>query len=772
MWQRLKLSLVYQIIFIFIIIIIIPLVLFGTITLNYISKQAHILINERIDYTYNLVEKSLLDTIEQIKVNCNLLSGDLTFIGKLAEDSNAIDKSIEQKITELHATTIVVCDSSGKVISRKFKGEQSGFSTIIYDSLAIRGIAGESIMRVSSISSGGMLIEMMTPLKVFSKVKYVAFIGYKIDIDFLDNLKRTSGVELSIIKDGMFVITTLIDNKGDRMIGQPVEKSIWSRIKNKNKYQQDINIGGISHSAVFYPVFTREKEYIATIYIALPNEEFLKGTIRSRWALAILLVLAVGLASIAGYLLANEIVNPLRKFVKGSNEISKGNFEHKIDIVRQDEIGVLANEFNKMACDLKNVIEQLAERVNELSTLQELGKSVSSTLELDHLVEIITNSIMYGLGFDKAIFLFPDSKKEYIVEWKNPRKDNNKESIKLILSREDDILNKVYFEQQDLLINDVSKYKSPIISAFNLKKFLISPLVAGEQILSIVITDNSKSNKDITQSDVKVLSTFIHEASLALNNAKLYKDVGEKKRIEEELRIGQDIQLELLPKESPNISGLDIYGHTIPAKEIGGDYFDFIPGKDGHFAIIIGDVSGKGVPAGLIMIMTRSILHSLVTTKSSPREIILDTNKILAQDITHRFVTLLYLSWDSNRKIFKYSSAGHERLVIYRANKQKCDVKLSGGLALGVLPDIDEIVSENEISLDDGDMIFLYTDGATESMNQNNEMLGLKRLVSIIEKYGNESSQKMVENVFSEIKIFENGREQYDDITLVAIKRV
>ena len=230
----------------------------------------------------------------------------------------------------------------------------------------------------------------------------------------------------------------------------------------------------------------------------------------------------------------------------------------------------------------------------------------------------------------------------------------------------------------------------------------------------------------------------------------------------------------------------------LPAKEIGGDYYDFVEIERGqtpqgglspivsHVGIVIGDVSGKGVGAGLLMAMAKTAIHTLSQEQASPREILLRTNQILCKHIGgQKFMTMLYLKWETLSKKLIYSSAGHEHILIYRKAGSIVDGQLSmvesiisGGFMLGMVPDIDEYLEDRELSLNPGDKVILYTDGVTEARNPQEELFSLERLIDIIAKHGQEPVEQLLSTIKGEVYAFISTREQYDDITLVVMEAV
>ena len=221
----------------------------------------------------------------------------------------------------------------------------------------------------------------------------------------------------------------------------------------------------------------------------------------------------------------------------------------------------------------------------------------------------------------------------------------------------------------------------------------------------------------------------------------------------------------------------------LPAKEIGGDYYDFLPNyQANNLSVVIGDVSGKGVAAGLLMAMVKTCLYALNKQPISPKAILLSTNQMLYEHINaKKFMTMLYLTWDPTQKKLFYSSAGHEHILVYRnklvnegvvpeGTSPNVEAILSGGFMLGMVPEIEQFLEDRELALSPGDKVILYTDGVTEARNISEELFSLKRLTDIISKHGSKSAQDLLTIIKEEVYSYIGTREQYDDITLVVME--
>jgi sigma-B regulation protein RsbU (phosphoserine phosphatase) len=301
---------------------------------------------------------------------------------------------------------------------------------------------------------------------------------------------------------------------------------------------------------------------------------------------------------------------------------------------------------------------------------------------------------------------------------------------------------------------------------------LLIPVVLEDRVTGLVGIGKKGDLSHYTIMDVELLEKMGRQMGIPIDNALHHQDIIEKERIAEELRLGQKIQTGLLPQAVPDVFRLMVRGFMNPAREIGGDYYDFItlPDKE-KFGITIGDVSGKGVAAGLCMAMVKTAIHIFSQKESSPKKILLSTNDILNRHIGgEKFMTLLYLLWNGKESEVTYSSAGHEHILVCRTSQDKVEAIQSGGIILGVKQDIESILEEKRIPLSVGDKILLYTDGVTEALNGNRERFGLERLKEVFGKNSGKSVPDLIESVKKEVYGFIGACPQYDDITLVALE--
>jgi serine phosphatase RsbU (regulator of sigma subunit) len=249
-------------------------------------------------------------------------------------------------------------------------------------------------------------------------------------------------------------------------------------------------------------------------------------------------------------------------------------------------------------------------------------------------------------------------------------------------------------------------------------------------------------------------------------------DIKEHRRISSELNIAQKIQQDLLPESAPNIPGLDIIAKTRPAAEIGGDSFDFITKGDQTF-IYIGDVTGHGVPAGLVMMIVDTLLHTFSDMVENSHQLLTQVNKYLKPRIqSTMFMTMIMMRWIHQTKELKFTGAGHETIVHYKAMDKSVTNEKAGGIALGMVPDNEKLIKEETIPFQLGDFIVLYTDGITESRNTEGEMFEEKKLIKIIEKNAPSaaSAAELFQRISTEVTHFIGDTIQQDDMTLIVIR--
>jgi len=256
---------------------------------------------------------------------------------------------------------------------------------------------------------------------------------------------------------------------------------------------------------------------------------------------------------------------------------------------------------------------------------------------------------------------------------------------------------------------------------------------------------------------------------------KSQEDLAEQERLQKEMQVAKDIQQTLLPSSFPEVEGFDIASYYEAAKEVGGDYFDFVQVDKDTLGIVVADVSGKGVPGSLIMTMIRTALRTEARGNKNAADVLAKVNDFVMNDMKRgMFVTVFYVILDSKKRTINYASAGHNPMILYRGKTRKSYYLNPRGFPIGIkLPDpslFRKSIKSDKLKLQEDDILIVYTDGVTEAMDPQRECFGEERLLGAVRKYGVLKVEPMVDKIHDEITIFTGGQAQSDDITLVAIR--
>ena len=301
---------------------------------------------------------------------------------------------------------------------------------------------------------------------------------------------------------------------------------------------------------------------------------------------------------------------------------------------------------------------------------------------------------------------------------------------------------------------------------------LVVPLVTHGELVGILSLGPRLSEQEYSREDRKLLDDLAGYAAPAVRVAQLVQqqkaEVQERSRLEQELKVATLIQQQFLPKELPDLPGWDVAAYYQPAREVGGDFYDFIELPDGQVGIVVGDVTDKGVPAALIMAKTHSILRADAPRLVAPSQVLARANTLLAAEMPpNMFVTCLYAVLDPPTGRLRYANAGHP-LPYRRTASGEVDELRATGMPLGLLDDME--YEENETVLAPGDTVLLHSDGVAEAHGEKREMFGFPRLAAMVAK--EESGADLIDDVLAHLSSFVGpSAEQEDDITLVTLQR-
>ena len=408
----------------------------------------------------------------------------------------------------------------------------------------------------------------------------------------------------------------------------------------------------------------------------------------------------------------------------------------------------------------------------QLRTLLEISGALNSTINLVDLLTFIMESANQVVGAEASSLMLLDNKTEELVFSvpTGPKKDEMKE---VRIASDQGIAGWVFTNNEPLLIPDVRKdhrffHGLDDSSGFETRSIICVPLLLKGRVEGVLEVLNKKDGSSFSESDLYLLKTFANQAGIALENARLRLEALEKQRLRQEIAVANQIQTALLPANLPRLVGLDVAGFLKPASEISGDFYDFVELEEGKLAVIIGDISGKGVPAGILMAASRSSLRTRIEKLASISEGVHEVNRLLVRDAEGRFVTLFMGLIDLEKRTFSYSNSGHTPGLLLRKNSSRTHELMVGGTILGAFEDFG--YKEETLDMEAGDTLVLFTDGALDQENPAGDSFGSERLYKVVEQNVHLDALGITRAIAGSVSDFAENIRQRDDLTVVAVK--
>ena len=339
------------------------------------------------------------------------------------------------------------------------------------------------------------------------------------------------------------------------------------------------------------------------------------------------------------------------------------------------------------------------------------------------------------------------------------------------------LIGRVWQTAQSLYLNDLSEVPELAKlrgSAFGAASVMAAALSYAKQDLGVLALANGPLGAPFSQGDFVVFKSIAEQSAFALYNAIIYSMANEKKRLDHDLEIARDIQRILLPAEAPAINGFQISGINVPARQVSGDYFDYIRVDDERLGVVIADVSGKGIPASLIMAICRSVLRAEAARNPSPADVLRKVNRQLYPDIKEdMFISMAYLILDHQRDGVTLARAGHDAPLLYKGHSQAVTPVKSPGMVVGIDSGnvFDRLTVDFAVPLERDDCLILYTDGVTEALNTDGDEFGLDRMIQSVRASATDGAQTIVKRIIEDVRNFAGSFPQNDDITVIAIRK-
>lgn len=421
-----------------------------------------------------------------------------------------------------------------------------------------------------------------------------------------------------------------------------------------------------------------------------------------------------------------------------------------------------------MANNLEEENKRLKRAVEELSLLNEIASAISSTMEVEEITKLILSRCIKKIDAEQGTITL--------------LKENVTDPFKTFVRVEDSAIKGVPYRfgiglagwmlknQKPLLTNDLAndpRFKGVNTEETKIRSVLCVPLRVKNRMIGLISLFNKKTEV-FTPDDQRLLSIVAMQSAQVIESARLYQEEKKLQQMEEDLKTAKNIQLSLLPKENPSLPDIDIAGFTLPAREVGGDYYDFINIDQDSLGIVIADVSGKGMPAALLMANLQATLRGQALTNHAPSQCVTKSNSLLCRSVEKgKFVTLFYGILHTQEKSFTYTNAGHCYPLIFNP-KGKIKKLEKGGLILGMLDNYP--YQEEKIILEPGELILLFTDGITEAFNKENEQFEEERLIKVVQECFHLNAKEISQQILNSVVAFQEDVPQSDDLTLVVVK--
>ena len=407
----------------------------------------------------------------------------------------------------------------------------------------------------------------------------------------------------------------------------------------------------------------------------------------------------------------------------------------------------------------------------KMAILLDVATSLSQTLDLDILINKIIKKVSEILHTERSSLFLLDHETDEL--WSKVAQGAEISEIRFPNST--GLAGYVACTGKVLNIDDA--YRDPRfnrsidqITGYRTKSVICSPIINREgRIIGVTQAVNKKEGV-FDKEDEDLLLALSSQIAVAIENARLFQENLEKQRMEKELTIAHDLQTSMLPATCPEIEGLEIAALSIPAREVGGDFFDFIEMGEDRVGFVIGDVTGKSVSGALVMSASRSVFRMLSEEVLSVGESMIRANRRIKKDIkTGMFVALLYGILDAGEQTLSLCSAGQIQPIHLNRGTGKASLVETIGdtFPLGILDDVD--YRETRIQLSPGDKIVLYTDGIVEAMNGQKEMFGFDRLVDLVQAAHSMTAENLLKEIINSVNSFTGGAAQHDDITVIVI---
>ncbi len=457
----------------------------------------------------------------------------------------------------------------------------------------------------------------------------------------------------------------------------------------------------------------------------------------------------------------------------------------------QQTLSILQGIAHQIATALENLtlLETRQEEGYVTAVMLQVAQAVANQPDLDDVLDTIVHLMPILVGIDAClIYLWDPALQEYYPAqvYAGTREEEEEILCRSFATGEFDLLDQVMeghalfcpMSQSDIPSNEwpelvcISAEDFSTLSAFNSTSWLIGfPLAVKGETFGVLIAKDTGTSPAFRERRVEIISGIAQQVALAIQNDRLNLEKLERERMDREFQLAREIQQTFLPSYMPSLDGWEVQAEWRTARTVGGDFYDIFRIGEKKLALVIADVSDKGLPAALYMTVTRTLVRANARTTDSPAALLHQVNNLLVVDAQNgMFVTAVFALADLETGQIIYSNAGHNQPLLLHTDTGAVEKLHKGGMALAVMENNTYI--DNTITLQPGDALFLYTDGVTEQFAPDGEMFGDERMIEVVEENMGESVEELHRSLNQALIDFREGQPSSDDVTMLSIRRL
>ena len=412
---------------------------------------------------------------------------------------------------------------------------------------------------------------------------------------------------------------------------------------------------------------------------------------------------------------------------------------------------------------------------DKLRLLLEITKKISRSLDLEEVLAQVMNTLDSLLPYDAAgIYIIrrdphvsEGGTSSLVFHAEAVRGYDIEELMELRLKLGEGLIGWVAQTGEAVVVRDVREDQRYVNARKETRSEVVAPIISNDSVIGVFDLESDEVGA-YDEEDRQLLMLLASQVAIIVEKAMLHEQLVEKKRLEAQLEVARQVQLALLPERDPEVEGFDISAYNFSTEEVSGDYYDFVKPYEDQIGLVIADVSGKGVPASLLMAFLRASLRSAIHVGYAPNVAMAKVNYLLWESIEpHQFVTAFYGMLDATNRTLAFVNAGHNPLLVLNPDGSPRFVE-RGGLPLGLFKDTRYY--EYYLPIDPGQILVLYTDGATEAQSPEGVEYGRTRLVEAVRRSRDRRAREMIDYIYNDIFEWSGGRGATDDVTFVIVK--